>query len=165
MRDVAEIREFQESDLDAIVELSLRAWEPVFVSLREVLGDEIFVRLKPDWKAAQAEEVKASCTSDERDAFVAIVGGRPVGFVTVALNAFNERMGVIDIIGVDPDYQRRGIATRLTEHALAHMRQCGMDIAAVETGGDPGHAPARAAYEALGFTLLPVARYLKLLDQ
>jgi hypothetical protein len=40
-----------------------------------------------------------------------------------------------------------------------------MDIAAVGTGGDPGHAPARATYEALGFTLLPSARYLKLLDE
>ena len=108
---------------------------------------------------------RSSCTSDERDGFVAVVDGRPVGFVTVALNAFNERMGVIDIIGVDPDFQRRGIASQLTRHALDHMRQCGMDIAAVETGGDPGHAPARAAYEALGFTLPPSARYLKLLDQ
>lgn len=45
------------------------------------------------------------------------------------------------------------------------MRRSGMDIAAVGTGGDPGHAPARAAYEALGFTLLPSARYLKLLDE
>ena len=111
------------------------------------------------------EEVRASCTSDERDAFVAVVDGRPVGFVTVALNAFNERMGVIEIIGVDPDFQRRGIASQLTRHALDHMRRCGMDIAALGTGGDPGHAPARAAYEALGFTLLPSARYLKLLDE
>src|SRR6185503_16034861 len=115
--------------------------------------------------AAQAEEVKASCTSDERDAFVAVAEGRPVGFVTVALNAFNERMGVIDMIGVDPDFQRRSIASQLTRHALDHMRRCGMDIAAVETGGDLGHAPARAAYEAFGFTSLPVARYLKLLDE
>ena len=114
MGDVVEIREFQERDLDAIVEFSLRAWDPVFASLREVLGDPIFFRLKPDWKAAQAEEVRASCTSDERDAFVAVVDGRPVGFVTVALNAFNERMGVIEIIGVDPDFQRRGIASQLT---------------------------------------------------
>ena len=113
MGDVVEIREFQESDLDAIVEFSLRAWDPVFASLRDVLGDPIFFRLKPDWKAAQAEEVRASCTSDERDAFVAVVDGRPVGFATVALNAFNERMGVIDIIGVDPDFQRRGIASQL----------------------------------------------------
>ena len=112
------------------------------------------LRLKPDWKEAQAEEVRASCTS-EGSAFVAVVDERPVGFVAVALNAFNEGMGVIDIIGVDPDFQRRGIASQLTRHALNHMR-VGMDIAAVGAGGDPGHAPARAAYEALGFTPLPV---------
>jgi len=163
--DVIEIRDLHESDLDALVELSLRAWDPVFASLREVLGDPIFFRLKPDWRAAQAEEVRASCTSEERDAFVAVADGRPVGFVTVALDSFNERMGVIDIIGVDPDFQRRGIASQLTRHVLDHMRRSGMDIAAVETGGDPGHAPARAAYEALGFTFLPSARYLKLLDE
>ena len=124
----------------------------------------IFLRLKPDWKTAQAEEVQASCTSDERS-LRRSRDDRPVGFATVALNAFNERMGVIEIIGVDPDFQRRGIATQLTRHALDHMRRCGMDIAAVGTGGDPGHAPARAAYEAFGFTLLPSARYLKLLDE
>jgi hypothetical protein len=39
-----EIRDFQRSDLDAIVEFSLRAWEPIFASLRTVLGDQIFFR-------------------------------------------------------------------------------------------------------------------------
>jgi ribosomal protein S18 acetylase RimI-like enzyme len=128
MGGASEIREFRESDIDAIVEFSLRAWEPVFASLREVLGDPIFFRLKPDWKAVQAEEVRASCLSDERDAFVAVVDAKPVGFVTVALDAFNEGMGVIEIIGVDPDYQRTGIASHLTNRALEHMRRCGMDI-------------------------------------
>ena len=160
-----DIRELREDDVEAIVELSLRAWEPVYASLRDVLGDALFRRLKPDWRGSQAEEVKASCTSDERDGFVAVADGRPVGFVTVALDAYNEGMGVIDIIGVDPAYQRRGIASRLTAHALDHMRRSGMDIAAVGTGGDPGHAPARALYEELGFASLPVARYLKLLDE
>ena len=82
----------------------------------------------------------------------------------MALNAFHERMGVIDIIAVDPDYQRRGVARLLIAASIAHMRSCGMDIAAVETGGDPGHGPARAMYEAEGFTALPCVRYLKLLD-
>jgi ribosomal protein S18 acetylase RimI-like enzyme len=72
-------------------------------------------------------------------------------------------MGWIDIIGVDPDHQRQGIGSRLTELAIDHLRSRGMDIAVVETGGDPGHAPARAAYEAAGFTLLPVARFFRLL--
>lgn len=166
MNAPAEIRPLEESDLDAVVELSLRAWEPVFESLRRVLGEPIFARLhQPDWQTVQADAVRSSCTSDERDVFVAVVDERPVGFATVALDAFHERMGVVDIIAVDPAYQRRGLATQLMTHAADHMRGRGMDIAAVGTGGDPGHAPARALYEALGYTALPVVRYLRLLDQ
>ena len=158
------IRKFRHDDLAAIVEFSLRAWEPVFASLRDVLGEDIFLRLHPDWRQDQAEAVRSSCTSAERDVFVAVDSERPIGFVAVALDAFHERMGVIDIIGVDPDYQRRGISSRLTQFATEHMRTRGMDIAVVETGGDSGHAPARAAYESAGFTLLPIARYFRLLD-
>ena len=157
------IREFREGDLETVVEFSLRAWAPVFASLRHVLGDDIFLRLHPDWRANQAEAVRSTCRNDERQVFVALADGRPVGFVAIALNAFHERMGVIDIIGVDPDYQRRGISLRLTEVEIEHMRSRGMDIAVVETGGDPGHAPARAAYESAGFTRLPIGRYFRLL--
>jgi ribosomal protein S18 acetylase RimI-like enzyme len=135
--DAIQIREFREEDLDAVVAFSLRAWEPVFESLREVLGDKIFLRLHPDWRSNQAEAVKSSCLNEQRDVFVAVADGKPVGFAAVALNAFHEGMGVIEIIGVDPDYQRRGISSRLTEHATEHMQRCGMDIAVVETGGDP----------------------------
>jgi GNAT superfamily N-acetyltransferase len=160
-----EIRRFEESDLDAVVEFSLRAWEPVFASLREVLGEPIFVRLHhPDWRAVQAEAVRSTCTSEDRDVFVAVADGQPVGFAAVALNAFHQRMGVVDMIAVDPSYQRRGIATQLMDRSIAHMRDQGMDIAAVGTGGDPGHAPARGVYEALRFTALPGLRYLKLLS-
>ena len=158
------IRPLRESDLDAIVELSLRAWEPVFESLREVLGDAIFARLhQPNWRTVQAEAVRSSCTSEERDVFVALAGEKPVGFATVALNAYHEGMGVVDMIAVDPAFQRRGIATALMNRSADHMREHGMDIAVVETGGDPGHAPARAMYERSGYTALPVVRYLELL--
>ena len=163
MTNAIEIREFREGDLGAVVEFSLRAWAPVFAAVRDVLGDDIFLRLHPDWKANQSEAVRSSCTNADRDVFVAVASERPVGFVAVALNAFHEGMGVIDIIGVDPDYQRRGVSLRLTEFATQHMRRRGMDIAVVETGGDSGHAPARAAYEAAGFTVLPIARYFRLL--
>jgi len=159
------IRSFQEPDLDAIVDLSLRAWEPVFESLRDVLGEPIFDRLhRPDWRTVQADAVRSSCTSEDRDVFVAVADERPVGFATIALNAFHEGMGVVDMIAVDPAYQRRGIATQLMDRSAEHMREQGMDIAAVGTGGDRGHAPARAMYESSGYTALPSVRYLKLLD-
>jgi hypothetical protein len=74
------IRPFRDSDLDAIVDLSLRAWEPVFESLRAVLGDAIFDRLhQPEWRAVQAEAVRSTCTSEKRDVFVAVADGKPVG--------------------------------------------------------------------------------------
>ena len=157
-----EIRPFRPGDLDEIVELSLRAWTPVFASLHEVLGDEVFLRLHPDWKQDQVEAVRSSCLGED-GTFVAVADGHPVGFVTVLLNAFHQRMGAIDIIGVDPAYQRCGIGSQLTEFAAGYMREQGMDIAIVETGGDPGHAPARATYDAAEFTLLPIARYFRLL--
>jgi GNAT superfamily N-acetyltransferase len=160
-----EIRPYEESDLEPIVEFSLRAWQPVFESLRQVLGDAIFARLhQPDWTAVQEAAVRSTCTSDERDVFVAVADGLPVGFAAVALNAFHERMGVVDIIAVDPVYQRRGIARQLMERSSEHMRAKGMDIAAVGTGGDLGHGPARALYETLNYTALPGVRYLRLLD-
>jgi len=163
-RDV-HIRVFDESDLDAVVALSLRAWEPVFESMRAVLGDAIFERLhQGSWATVQADAVRSTCTSADRDVFVAVADGRPVGFAAVALNAFHERMGVVDMVAVDPDYQKRGIATRLMERSVEHMRARGMDVAAVGTGGDEGHGPARGLYESLGYTALPGVRYLKLLD-
>src|SRR5215203_1600904 len=160
-----ELRRFRSRDLPRIVEFALRAWEPVYASLREVLGDDIFLRLHPDWKADQEAAVRSSCTSPDRDVFVAALDGRPVGFAAVALNAFHEGMGAIDIIATDPEYQRRGIAKTLTVAALDHMRDSGMDIAVVETGGDTGHAPAREAYAATGFKLLPIARYFQLIER
>jgi GNAT superfamily N-acetyltransferase len=160
-----EIRPYEESDLETIVEFSLRAWEPVFESLRQVLGDAIFRRLhQPDWRAAQAESVRSGCAASvDRSVFVAAADGRPVGFSAVVLNAFHERMGVVDMIAVDPRYQRRGIARQLMDRSAEHMRARGMDIAAVGTGGDAGHGPARALYESLGYTALPGVRYLTLL--
>jgi GNAT superfamily N-acetyltransferase len=70
----------------------------------------------------------------------------------------------VGIIAVDPAYQRRGIATELMNRSADHLRDHGMDIALVETGGEPGHTPARAMYEASGYVALPSVRYIKLLD-
>jgi GNAT superfamily N-acetyltransferase len=65
------------------------------------------------------------------------------------------------MLAVDPDHQTGGVGTALTEFALDRLKDAGMRIAMVETGGDPGHAPARRTYERAGFTLLPIARYFK----
>lgn len=54
----ADIREFEPSDEEPVVGLSPRAREPVFAAMEEMLGTELFVRLRGDWRAAQAQEVR-----------------------------------------------------------------------------------------------------------
>ena len=66
--------------------------------------------------------------------------------------------GEIVMLGVDPRHQGSGIGRQLTNRAVEWLREQGVGFAAVETGGDPGHAPARRVYEQAGFTLLPIAR-------
>ena len=155
------IEAFDGSKLDAIVGLSLRAWAPVFESLEQAMLPAVFRAFyRGDWRGAQQRAVEAVCTDPAVHVWVATEQSRVAGFVALKLHP-EDQMGEIYMIAVDPDFQRRGIATRLTSHSVDFFRNAGMAIAMVETGGDPGHAPARRAYEASGFQLLPVARYFK----
>ncbi len=150
----------------AIVDLSLRAWAPVFESMRTTVGDAIFNVLYPDWEPLQAKEVRETLANPEHTSWVATEDGVPVGFATAGVLAEwvpNATLGQIVMVAVDPESQRQGIGRRLTDTALAWFRKQGVTIAAVETGGDPGHAPARATYERSGFTALPIARYFQVL--
>jgi ribosomal protein S18 acetylase RimI-like enzyme len=155
------IRRATADDTQRIVELSLDAWAPVFASFRTVLGEALYQRVHPDWRADQAASVRAAL--DANDTWVAASGGTVTGFVNVIFDAA-ERSGEIYMIAVAPEVQGQGIATRLTELALEEMRARGIDLAIVATGGDPGHAPARRTYEKAGFTGCPQVWYAKQLD-
>jgi ribosomal protein S18 acetylase RimI-like enzyme len=154
------VHPFTPAVADRVVELSLAAWEPVFASFRHVLGDHLYRRIHPDWRAAQADSVREAL--DRSETWVSVTAGLVTGFVNVTFDQ-TEHSGEIYMIAVDPAYQRQGIASRLTEHALEEMRARGLDLAIVATGGDPGHAPARRTYERAGFTGVPQVWYAKLL--
>ena len=70
-------------------------------------------------------------------------------------------MGEVHVIVVDPEVQRQGIASVLLDRSHQRIREAGMRMVMVETGDDPGHAPARAVYRANGYKRWPVARYFK----
>ena len=146
--------------LDAIADLSLRAWTPVFDSIQKVMDLDIYQEFYPDWRVSQKKAVEDVCADKEMNVWVAIDADKTVGFVAVKLDS-ETRVGEIYMVAVDPDFQGRGIGTALIEFALDRMKDAGMSIAMVDTGGDPGHAPARHTYEKIGFRLLAIARYFK----
>ncbi|MDH3755872.1 MAG: GNAT family N-acetyltransferase [Acidimicrobiia bacterium] len=131
---------------------SIRAWEPVFSSFEQVLGPDLYRRLYPDWRSQQRASVEQALASNET--WVRVAEAQVTGFVNVIFDA-GEKVGEIHMIAVDPRSQRRGIATDLTELAVAEMTRRGLTLATVSTGGDPGHAPARRTYEKAGFASFP----------
>ena len=152
----ATIRPFADDDLEAVLDLSIRAWTPVFASMADVLGPEIFGRMHTDWAAEQRASVASACESKE--VWVAEADGRPVAFTALDLRP-DSNEGEIWMLAVDPDVQNEGLGTALSVYAIERMRSAGLGIGIVETGGDAGHAPARRTYEKAGFTLMPIARY------
>lgn len=157
-----QIRGYRSSDEASVVALSLRAWVPVFVSLEKVLGAKIFRRLHPDWRADQDKAVRAGLADRAMQVWVAEAAPGLVGFVATKLDS-DSLVGEIYMLAVDPAGQDQGIGTALTEMATDWLRTSGMRVAMIDTGGDPGHAPARRVYEKADYTLLPVARYFKAL--
>ena len=154
------IRHYQPEDLDAVVELSLRAWAPVFASLQRVLGDELFIRAHADWREYQATAVREVLRARGMRIWVAQTGDAPVGFVAARLDT-DRKIGEIAMLAVDPDQQGAGTGSALTAVATDWLRDSGMEVAMVETGGDPGHSAARRVYEKADYTLLEIARYFK----
>lgn len=146
-----EIRPFTPEDLPAMQQVRREAFRPVFQSFRTIVGERIHSLAFADAEPEQARLLDALCEAgSSHQVFVATIGGVVVGFVSLTMDAA-KRTGEIGLNAVHPDHAGRGIGTEMYEYALALMKECGMALATVGTGGDPSHAPARRAYDKAGF--------------
>jgi GNAT superfamily N-acetyltransferase len=91
--------------------------------------------------------------------WVAEEDGEVVGFITVELDR-ETLIGEIGNNAVDLASQHRGIGALMYKFVLEQMKEAGMRCATVSTGDDPSHAPARQAYENVGFSrAVPSVQY------
>lgn len=156
------IRRLVHTDVETVVAFSLAAWAPVFASFEAELGQDVYRLIYPDWRSVQATAIEAVCTAPESDVWVAVVDGRAVGFVAVGfIDEGVTRAGEISMVAVGPGYQGAGVGSALVRRAVAEIKSQGVDLAVIATGGDSGHAPARALYEKLDFKPLRQARYYR----
>ncbi len=120
------IRPYEDRDAEAVIDFSLRAWAPVFVSLEQVMGSEIFGRQQPDWRKDQRRAVEEIPSAKKGRVWVAEVDAGVVGFVAVELNHPKRSLGETSRLAVDPDHHGAGIGTALAEFALGRLRDAGM---------------------------------------
>ena len=100
------------SDLPQIVELDIK-----------VLG-----KPRPEYWERKLELVEKRA---QVSSLVAELDGKVVGFIIGDASSWEygvpENVGWIDTIGVDPDYQRRGIAKILFDQMAANLKKVGVD--------------------------------------
>ena len=147
------IRPVKSDEISRLQEIRQAAFAPVFASFRSILGDEIY-------ELAQAKEDDGQETlfssmlepDSDWEVYTAELAGTVVGFLALQ-NNLDTYIGEIGLNAVDPDYSGKGIGTAMYKFAIARMKEVGMKVATVATGGDPSHAPARRAYKKAGFTV------------
>lgn len=156
-----QIRSFVPADRPAIIDLSLRAWAPVFPAMQQAVANYVYDAFYPrGWAERQSTDIAAFLETDSDHVWVAAEGDVILGWVGIRVHG-EDKMGEIYIIATDPAHQRKGVASVLMDHAFAQMKLAGMAIVMVETGDDPGHQASRASYERIGFERWPVARYFR----
>jgi ribosomal protein S18 acetylase RimI-like enzyme len=160
---VVRLRAHRDADVEGLVALAQRAWVDVEASIDAVLGSPLDRLATPSWAAHHEAVVRAACASADTTVVVAEDDqGELLGFVAHVVHPPSDAMsayGEIVVIGVDPRTRNQGLGSTLLDRAVADLRDRGVPVIMVETGGDEGHTPARALYESAGFTRLPVAQY------
>ncbi len=147
------IRPVSADDLAQLEIVREAAFEPIFASFRSILGEEIYALAQAREDEAQGELLASLLTTEsDWEVYAAEREGSIIGFVAIQLSQ-DTLIGEIGINAVYPAEAGQGIGTEMYDFAIARMKQAGMKVATVATGGDPSHAPARRAYEKAGFTV------------
>ncbi|MFY1615772.1 GNAT family N-acetyltransferase [Micromonospora sp. WMMD736] len=156
------IRSFLQHDLARLTELTIETFGPFYEdSFRPLVGDVVFANQHGKWRDDYVKQV-VELHDPAQNRYVAVGEHEGViaGYVAWAVEP-ERRNASVTILAVAAEYRRLGAGRVLCEHAFSAMRDLGAEVVTIGTGGDRFHAPARALYEALGCTPLPVAVYYR----
>ncbi|WP_437943430.1 GNAT family N-acetyltransferase [Sorangium sp. So ce281] len=146
-------RRAHSEDAARLQDIRRAAFAPVFASFRSILGDDLYeLAQRRDDEAQEGLLTSLMAADSGWELYVAQSGDEVVGFVALRL-APETLVGEIGLNAVDPAQTGKGIGTAMYEFAAARLKQAGMKVATVGTGGDPSHAPARRAYRKAGFDI------------
>lgn len=144
------IRPLASGDVAECVSFGVEAFRPVFASMEERYGKDLFDRLRPAWESMQATLIESLLADRDRKAWVAERAGVVSGFVVVRRDDATG-LGEIDLVAVHPGDQRSGIGSGLVEVSLDWLRTAGTAYVQAFIRDFPGHEPMRSVLEAAGF--------------
>ncbi len=130
-------------DPDAIIDVAGGCFRYSRFHLDPRFPRELADRVKREWVRNYLRGVRGDRL------FVAVAEGRPAGFLAaLTTGPAGAPVAVIDLVGVDPGFQRRGIGRALVQGFLAHY---GSRCEAYRVGTQVANAPSIRLYQSLGF--------------
>ena len=155
------IRDFDDSDLPGLIDLTIEAFRPLFERhLPDQLDPRVFAHDHGDWMGDYRTEVP-TLHDPGNDRFITLAEEQEQLLGYVGWNVTGGDSGRLEMVAVHPAARRRGVGTALCRDVVERLRSRGVTVIHIGTGGDAFHAPARRLYESLGFTGFPVVDYTR----
>jgi dTDP-4-amino-4,6-dideoxy-D-galactose acyltransferase len=102
--------------------------------------------------------VESYCSGNRGAAiYLALAKNEPIGFLAVLETNDNLRVATIDLIGVAPEYQGRGVGSALISHFIKNW--CGR-VAKLRVGTQVANIPSLSLYGRFGFRIISSAYVL-----
>lgn len=139
------IRGYDEEDLAALRDVATKSFQ-----YSRLHSDPLIARERAD--LSRAEWIQNSCRGRADEVLVAEKEGRVVGFVACksVSGVHGDRVGVLDLIAVLPEYSGQGIGASLVEAFLAYYEG---KASMVRVGTQAKNVPSVRLYEKCGFRL------------
>jgi putative acetyltransferase len=128
------VRPYQASDLDGVIDVFLR-------SVRDIASADYNPKQIDAW--AQVNRDEWAIARMNRPTWVAMAGDQIAGFIDLQVN------GLIDMLFVNPDHARRGVATAMLARVEAEAGEAGVPVLHTYAS-----ITAHSFFEKCGFTML-----------
>ncbi len=125
----------------AVLELSVRAWAPVFPLTRSAVPEYVYDSFYPDgWKARQLADMAIGLDEEPENVDLAFDGEALDGWACTRLHP-EDHMAELHVLAVDPHRQRQGVGSALVGRVYDRARAAGMRMFMVETAATPVMLP------------------------
>lgn len=133
------------------VDIAVRAWEKGYREYKQILGDDLFENIFPNWRQVKADAMEPYfCGELSKHSYIILQEGEIAGFITCNLD-YDRKVGTISNNAIAPEFQGKGLSSTMYDFILDLFRMEGMTAAAVDTMNEDAYLPARRAYEKAGF--------------
>lgn len=138
-----EVSEAEPRDHDDALRIAATCFRYSRFHLDPAVSSEIADEIKRSWVSSYLQGLRGEAL------WIARIDGRPVGFVAMlAQEAGGGRSMVIDLLGVDRDYQGKGVGTALVSRVINNYRAT---CDRIVVGTQAANIPSMRLYERCGF--------------